>query len=231
MDEKELQAFAESHKVGFCKMPRGFSSMPFLGVPQKFMVPSRIDCRDLFTRTEDQGSKPWCAAYAAAQWAENVMWRVNDYPEEVDPAWIYQWAKAHDGNPTGSGTTLTAVLEALRVKMFKRECRVQVLRPNRLAFKYALHKFGCCLCGFDIDSSWWGLTKENPVVSGQGTPHCGGHAVCAAGYSKDYVYLVNSWGVDHGEYGHIKMPWAVFDKEIMYGAVLSNCLDGLKINM
>lgn len=220
--------FARTHKAGFCKMPSGFSHLPVLTASKNFMVPSRVDCRDYFTPTEDQGDLPWCSAYAAAQWTENIRWRTKDCPEDVDPGWIYAFAKEVDGDPDSKGTTLTAVLEAVRSKYFDDNCSVKTIRPTRLAVKYALHKFGCILCGFNITSDWYSATKEDDIIHGTGES-LGGHAVCAAGYDKNYLYIVNSWGAKWARYGHARVSWEVFDRQFLYGAVLSNALDGMTV--
>ena len=223
-------AFATRHPAGFCHMPKGFSHMATLSASPKFMAPSRIDLRDYCTPTEDQGVKPWCAAYAAAQWTENIKWRIRGYPVDVDPAPLYKWAKAHDGDPKGSGTTLNAVLGALKQEEFPGDQHeIKVLRPSRLAVKYALHKFGCALGGFNIDTSWWGVKTECPKITGEGTPNQGGHAVLLCGYDKEGVWIQNSWGKGWGEWGFAKIPWTVFDRQFMYGAVLTRALDGLSL--
>lgn len=223
--------FARKHPAGFCKIPSGFSHLPVCKASAEFMAPSRIDLRDYCTPTEDQGTKPWCAAYAAAQWAENIKWRLTDRPENIDPTPIYKYAKSVDGDPDGDGTTLTAVLEALTKSVFTSgACRVKVVRASRLSVKYAVHKFGCILAGFNIDSGWWGVTRTAPLITGGGQPNQGGHAVLICGYDKQGVWIQNSWGKDWGEWGFAKVSWTAFDREFLYGAVLSNVLDGLTLN-
>lgn len=230
MTKADVLNFAKRHPVGFCKMPKGFSHLPVLSATRQFMAPSRVDLRDFCTRTEDQADRPWCAAYAAAQWTENIKWRVNDYPEDISPAPIYRYAKSVDGDPNGEGTTINAVLEALvALGHFDNKCRVRLIRPNRLAVKYALHKFGCCLGGFGITDEWYGCTRKNPVVTGNAPyANLGGHCVLLCGYSKDGVWAQNSWGWEtYGEYGFIQISWKAFDQQFIYGGVLSNALDGM----
>ena len=188
--------FEQEHQVGFLKMPKGFSHLPSLSATRQFMAPSRIDLRDLCTPTEDQGSKPWCAAYAAAQWAENIKWRLTDCVEQIDPTPIYKYAKSIDGDPYGDGTTIPAVLEALKhIGVFGKECTVKVIRPSRMALKYAIHKFGCCLGGFGVSEEWWGVTKKSPVITGKKAyVNRGGHCVLVCGYDKEGIWIQNSWG-------------------------------------
>ncbi len=232
MTEKEISDFAAAHRVGFCKPPKNPEAFASIRASSQFMAPKRVDLRDYCTPTEDQGSKPWCAAYAAANWAENIKWRVTDTIEQVMPDWIYAYAKQHDGDPNGEGTTLTDVLEALRGTLFNRDAtRVKVIKPNRLSFKYAVHKFGAVLAGFNVTREWFGVTRDNPVITGAtDKTGVGGHAVIVCGYDKDGVWISNSWGAGWGEYGFTKILWPAFDAQIMYGAVLAGCLNGLDLN-
>ena len=225
-----IEEFAKLHPVGFCKRPKGLNRLPALSASAQFMSPSRIDLRDYCTPTEDQGAKPWCAAYAAAQWAENIKWRLTDSPPNYDPAPIYRFAKSIDGDPQGDGTTLQAVLEYVRRNIFSNPGgKVMTIRPTRLAVRYAVHKYGCILGGFDIDSSWWGVKKDTPIITGKGAAHQGGHAVLICGYDKQGVWIQNSWGTKWGEWGFAKIPWDVFDSEFMYGAILSRVFDGMSL--
>lgn len=220
------------YKAGFCLKPKGFGRLPVLSASRKFFAPARVDCRDYMTPTEDQGDKPWCAAYAVANWAESMLWRRDDTFDQIKPEWIYAYAKEHDGMPDIEGTTLTAALEALRGSVFDRDvCKVKVVKPNRLAFKYAIHKFGAIVAGFNVSEKWYECTKDNCVISELGQENYGGHAVIVCGYDWDGVYIQNSWGAkDWGNYGFAKIVWDVFEKQVVYGAVLSNVLDGLTIN-
>ena len=228
--DPNIEEFAKLHPVGFCKRPKGLASLPSLKATTQFMAPSRIDLRDYCTPTEDQGIKPWCAAYAAAQWTENIKWRLTDVPQNYDPAPIYKYAKSIDGDPGGDGTTLQAVLEWVRRYVFTNpEGKVMTIRPTRLAVKYAVHKYGCILGGFDIDSSWWGVKKDTPIINGKGAANQGGHAVLICGYDKQGVWIQNSWGKSWGEWGFAKVAWEAFDKQFMYGAVLSHALDGMTL--
>ena len=228
--------FAEAHKVGFCKVPANLDKMlsfSFFGTG--FTAPKTVDLRDYCTPTEDQGSKPWCAAYAAAQWAENIRWRRDDLDplkNNIDPTWIYQYAKTVDGDPDGDGTTLTAVLEALLSRgLFDRNlCKVRTIRASRDAVKYAIHKFGCVLGGFNVTDEWYDLNSHNTCVTGRSTDWQGGHAVLMCGFNPDGVIIQNSWGVSWGSYGFGLISWKAFDDQFIYGGVLTNCLNGLSMN-
>lgn len=230
MTEEEIKTFAENHKVGFCLKPKGIRQLPSLSATKEFFAPNRVDHMAYLTPTEDQRNKPWCAAYACSSWAEGIMWQRNDTYDEIDPKWIYEWAKMHDGSPNTDGTTLTAVLEALRGSLFEKDqTRVRVISGSRLNYKYALHRYGMILCGFNITKKWYGCNFDNDVIDDSEKELLGGHAVCVAGYDKDYVYGLNSWGSEWGWYGQFKMTWAAFDQQVIYGAVLAGCFNGMDL--
>ena len=230
-----MRKFAETNKVGFCFKPKDFDGIRNFAVPKKFMAPSRLDLRDRCTPTEDQGGNPMCAAYSAAQWAENIRWMLTGSPlPEIDPIPLYRYAKTVDGEPNEDGTTITAVLEALlssQESVFDRtKCRVRTIRPSRIAIKHAIHKFGCCLGGFAITDEWFDVTDKNNLISGDGEHKpLGGHCVLVCGYDKQGVWVQNSWGWGWGEYGFAKVSWKAFDSQFMYGGVITNVLDGMTL--
>ena len=229
----DINEFAKTHKAGYLEVPKDLDVLPSLAFGgTKFVAPCTVDLRDYCTRTEDQGSKPWCAAYSAAGFAENVLWRINDYPSQIDPSGIYKYAKTIDGDPHGDGTTLTAVLEALlKDGVFDRSvCSIKVIRADREKVKYAIHKFGCCLGGFNITSEWYELNERKTAITGDHGEELGGHAVLLCGYNDAGVIFQNSWGEGWGAYGYGLITWDAFDRQFMYGAVLDNCLNGMKMN-
>ena len=229
--------FANLHQVGFCKVPDNIEEIPSLKASSdKFIAPATVDLRDYCTRTEDQGSKPWCAAYTAAQWCENIKWRLNDYPEDIDPTWIYEYAKSIDGDPYGDGTTLVALLKALlNKKLFDSNiCKIKIINRGSTSknnVKFAVHKFGCILGAFNITEEWYNARNGNTSVKSQQVYNSvGGHAVLICGYNRDGVIIQNSWGVNWGAYGFGLITWNAFERQFLYAAVLSNALNGLTIN-
>lgn len=230
MDVKE---FALQHKVGFLGTPKNISTLPSLSLSGKrFIAPSKVDTMDFCTKTEDQGSKPWCAAYAAAGFTENILWRRNDYPSEVNPEPIYRHAKSIDGDPNGDGTTLTAVLDyLLKQNYFNKDiCKIRIVRSLD-SLKYAIHKYGVCLGGFSISKEWYSLNANKTAVSGKTDRELiGGHATLICGYDRNGLYIHNSWGVNWGNYGFALITWEEARRQFMYGAVLSRCCDGFDMN-
>ena len=63
-----VKDFRKAHPVGGCRIPAGAGKMPMLKFG-KIDVPSFVDNRSYCTAVEDQGAKPWCAAYTAAAFA------------------------------------------------------------------------------------------------------------------------------------------------------------------
>lgn len=234
-----MRDFIKAHKVGnYCRISGAAlkGTMPVLKLG-KLDLPAAVDNRNYCTAIEDQGSKPWCAAYTAAAFAENVLWRKTGRIEQVEPKWVYEWAKKHDGDPTGDGTTLDCVLDALRSREVfdPKVCKVRMVGTGWLGtsaddVKAAIHRFGCMLGGFNITEEWYELAKQGEfeITGRRKTTQLGGHAVLVVGYDSRGVWFENSWGKDWGKDGFGFIQWPAFRKQFMYGTVLTNCLDGLK---
>ena len=231
------QDFIKAHKVGdWCKVSAAAKrgKIPALKFG-RLDVPTAVDNRQYCTAIEDQGSKPWCAAYTAAAFAENVLWRKNGKISQIEPDWIYKFAKVHDGDPDGDGTTLDQVLAALLDKgVFGKDCKIRMVGrgwtgTDETDVKAAIHRFGCFLGGFDITEEWYDLSRKGVEnVTGKASQSLGGHAVLVCGYNAGGVWIENSWGKDWGKDGFGFIEWTAFRKQFMYGTVLTNCLDGFK---
>lgn len=229
--------FAKSHPAGFCKVPQNINSIPVLSSgSSRYVAPLEYDCSGLCTKTENQGQKPWCAAFACTNWAENQLWKLTDVPTDLNPEDVYKYAKTIDGDPKGDGTTLTAVLQYLLDKNIfdKNQCQVKVIwkkANSRDAVKYAIHKFGSILGAFNITEEWYKCNKNKSCISGREHYNSlGGHAVELCGYTQQCVIIHNSWGTNWSVKGFSYMTWEEFDREFLYGATLSGCLNGLTLN-
>ena len=185
------------------------------------------------TPVEDQGNKPYCAAYSASNFAESVLWRKNGYRTDIDPDPLYHHAKTIDGDPTGDGTYLECTLDALlEKKYFKRDlCKVKTFggglfghRDALTNLKNTIHRYGVCIAGFDITGEWF--NPKGGVIRGDKSTPQGGHAVTIVGYDEDGVLILNSWGKEYAKDGFVYMTNKAFDQQFMYGAVLTRCLDG-----
>ena len=238
MDENKeisVEEMAARHPVGDLIVPRNLDELPALGFSSsQFVAPRTVYCMDYFLPAKDQGRKPWCAGYSAAAFLENILWRRDDVPQNVDPTWIYQWAKQHDGMPTIDGTSLTAVLDALLAHQCfpANKCQVKVLKSIEQV-KYAIHKYGCCLLGLNISKEWYSCNSKKTAIYGQkGTDQSliGGHAVVAGGMDDTGIYILNSWGAEWASYGRVLLTWEQMKRQFIYGAVLDNCLVDVRIN-
>ena len=199
-------------------------------------VPLAVDNRAYCTAIEDQGANPWCAAYTAAAFAENVLWRRTGRIRQVEVEPIYTWAKAHDGF-RDDGTTLECALGGLLATakdVFDGKlCKVRtvgsgLLYPDVDDVMAAVHRFGCFLAGFAITDEWYEQRGGHYVISGGRGQSLGGHAVLVCGYDEKGVWIENSWGADWGQRGFAKLTWEAFRKQFFAGAVLTNCLDGFR---
>ncbi len=237
--EQNLEELSEKFVVGDCVVPENIDELPKLALPNhKFVAPRTVDLRDYCTPTTNQGRLPHCAGHAAASYAENILWRKNDYVEDIDPDEVYYAAKKIDGcgGDVESGTTLTAVLQVLVDKGYfdKDKCGIRVIWKSddyENMLKYAIHKFGCCLFAINCTEEAYLLNMKKTSITGKThTRKCGGHALCAVGYNQDGLIFINSWGEDWGMYGFALITWEALRDQFLYAAVLDNCLYDTRMN-
>lgn len=224
--------FEREHIVGDLIVPDDIDLMPSLSTGiQQFVAPKSLPFMDLCLPTDDQGRNPWCAAYAAAGFAESVLWRKRNYPEQISPDWIYRYAKTVDGNPDDDGTSLVATIKALLAKgLFDANvCKIKVVKTVQ-QLKFAIFKFGCCPIGLNISREWYACNKDKSSIYGQGdTTLVGGHAVLACGYLQDGLLIHNSWSEKWGKDGFAIVSWEELKRQFIYGVVLNNCLYDMKV--
>lgn len=197
--------------------------------------PEKLILSGYATAVENQGNKPFCAAYSASSFAESVLWRKNGYRTEINPDPLYRHAKTIDGDPNGDGTYLECALDALLEKKYfdRSVCRVKTLSGSRYghgsgltAVKNAIHRYGVCIAGFDITGEWF--NPKGGVIRGGKSSSQGGHAVTLVGYDRDGVLVLNSWGKEYARDGFVYLTNKAFEEQFMYGAVLTRCLDNLE---
>lgn len=220
---------------GALRVPKEIRKSSAFCAAQNFQAPKELILTGYCVPVDDQGDKPWCAAYSAANYAENLLWRKRGYHREIDPAPLYAYAKTIDGDPEGDGTYLECTLKALltyghfdsdicKVKTIGGSCfgNASALRD----VKYAIHRYGVVMAGFNITDEWYNPVKG--VVRGGGghTPQ-GGHAVLVVGYDEDGVIIQNSWGLRYAHEGFVYLTNRAFNEQFMYAAFLSRALDGM----
>lgn len=229
--EEQIKAFAEAHKVGFLKVPKDLNKAPVLKAAEGFIAPAYVDGRGFCTWTEDQGSTSQCAAYSTTSFAENILWRITHKPTQLDPAKVYNYAKQIDGDPTGDGTTLDcAILGLLNVypNLFDKGTQPKLICAafgSMNDIKFALHRYGCMIGGFNITTDWYRCNKDsNGWIPSNGGQFIGGHAVLVCGYNENGLQIQNSWGSSWGDCGMATLRWDDVAKQFMYGAVIKGCL-------
>lgn len=199
----------------------------------KMTRPKELFFDALCGRVEDQGQKPYCAAYSATSWLEGVLWRLTGIKEEIDPSPLYAEAKKLDGDTLGDGTTLEAVMQAILNRGYFEGGKVKTfgsswfgLDPDRAIedVKMSVFRYGGCIIGCNIDESWY--SPKDGVIKGGGRS-LGGHAIVCAGMDDGGVVIVNSWGEKWGRGGKAYVPNKVLRDQLIYGAVITNCLNGM----
>lgn len=229
-----MNKFEKMYNPAGLKVPLGLLRRNVIKFGSRIEHPDELLLGGYTTPVEDQGSKPYCAAYSASSFAESILWRKNGYRTEIDPDPLYFHAKTIDGDPTGDGTYLECTLDALLQKKYfdRKTCKVKTFGGSVFGFgdgltsvKNAIHRYGVCIAGFDITGEWF--NPKGAVIRGDGSKSQGGHAVTLVGYDKGGVLILNSWGKSYAKNGFVYITNKAFEKQFMYGAVLTRCLDGL----
>ena len=229
MTKKQLQ-FMQANPAGFLKLPKGINKVPTLRASKSFVAPTMVNSMGLCTVTENQGATSKCAAYATTSFAENILWRQDNYPQQFDYDKVYAKAKEIDGDPD-EGTTLTAAMEAFLAvypKLFDKSCKPKIIRAwggNMDDVRYAVHKYGCIVGGFNITEDWYACdNKCKGWIPSKGGKPVGGHAVLICGYNKNGLQIQNSWGPQFGESGFATLSWKDASEQFLYGCTLVGCM-------
>lgn len=212
----------------YCLVPANLNELPSLAATPMFIAPNTIDLRDYCTPTDNQFTKPYCAGFTAANLAENILWRKNDFPYQIDAEKIYNYAKTID-NFQGDGTTLVAVAKALiDLKIIDaQEADIKVIGKSINDIKYSIHKYGCLMTAFNVSEDWFNLNPLKHIIDTIEKPGAYGHAMLACGYTKEYLILQNSWGTTWGKYGFAFINWNVVQQQFLYGCNIINCLKNI----
>jgi C1A family cysteine protease len=173
-----------------------------------------------------------------------VMYKAGSVPPLPSRLWIYRTAReTHHEGDLDNGTYISAAFKVMRELGWTSETthpwrednvnnpigyglRLHANDQKTAAREYALingYKDGIkdalstgypIVFGVRVDSAFLDVTSRNPVEI-TGDP-IGGHAMCAIGYNKGGVLLVNSWGTGWGDHGIGCIGWSTF---------LSKCVD------
>jgi len=183
-------------------------------------APAWCDLRAHVTRIENQGNTPQCAAYALTSICEMLNWRHTGLRVELDPVKLYEEAKRIDGAPREEGTTLHCAYNAARNIRYLPE---GVTGFREIAsfdgWQWALHRGAPVFAGFNISEEWGRAGRDGKVADGGRL--IGGHAVVGVQFAPNEFGVANSWGEACGADGCVRLSAAEFDRQFMYGLVLT----------
>jgi len=176
--------------------------------PDVKRIPKEIPCP--FDLTVVQQVGPNCVGQSVASMkqyleAKEKIWK------RFDGDWVYRKCKEIDGIPNVRGTFFRVGLkvaqrygakpinepesEAEKYKIGG-YARVEPLTFNEL--KKAIFLYGVVLLGFRGSNKGWRKAHIRPPRAGE---RIFGHAVLGISYDENYVYFLNSWGLDWGNNG------------------------------
>ena len=226
--------YADMFVSGGLKVPEKILKREMFCATKNFSAPEELILKGYCTPVENQGNLPYCAAYSASSFAENILWRKNHYHRDIDPVPLYKYAKTIDGDPNGAGTYLECTMEALLEKGYfdKDICQIkqiggELMFGNGSAIKdvkFAIHRYGVCMAGFNITTEWYS-PRNNIIKADRSYGSEGGHAVIICGYDKDGFIIMNSWGESYADKGFVKVSYNAFSKQFIYTTVMTHVLD------
>lgn len=194
--------------------------------------PLKIDNRQICAPTDNQGNLPACAGYSACTLVESLYWKMTGKIKQFNSDQCYAIAKTLDGNVDEDGTYLEHALKSI-LQLCSKDSDFDFLKNAKIGLfynggneviettKFLIHKYGIIQAGLNITTGWYEC-NSNYFVLEHTNRSIGGHAINLVGYEKDYVYILNQWGVDWGVKGYALMSWENYVKELMYGAYLYN---------
>lgn len=162
----------------------------------------------------DQGTKPFCVAYATSALKTWQEFREKKTFIDFDEPDFYYKCKTIDGLPEGTaGTTLRAAMSIaknLGMKEVRTNSRHKIntywaVPVNVEDMKRALVQFGPLVGGIMWQDSWRN-TEKYGILPKPDRP-VGGHAILIYGYSTFGLHCRNSWGLDWGYRGRFVLPW------------------------
>ena len=235
MFSNKRNKFARMFVNGGLKIPDRILKKETFAASKNFSAPTKLVLDGYCTPIENQGNLPYCAAYSASSFAENILWRKQHYHEDIDPVPLYKYAKTIDGDPQGAGTYLECAMEALlKYKYFdKNICKIMTFGGNPFNngnairdMKFAIHRYGVAMAGFAITSEWYNA-KDCIIRGDKNALDQGGHAVIVCGYDdeKQLFRIMNSWGESYADNGFVWITYDAFFKQFVYATVMTHCLD------
>ena len=225
--------YAQMFVSGGLKVPDKILKRETFKASKNFSAPDELILRGYCTPVENQGNLPYCAAYAASSFAENILWRKNHYHQDIDPVPLYKYAKTIDGDPNGAGTFLECTMEALLAKGYfdKDICRIKQIGGTSFGndnvindVKFAIHRYGVCMAGYEITTEWY-APRNNQITGSRKYPSEGGHAVIICGWRKGDFLIMNSWGKSYADDGFVWVSFEETQRRLIYATIMTHVLD------
>lgn len=213
---------------GYLRIPKQPGARQLqMRVPAKFQPPEAVGNWEYLLPPEEQGTMPWCAAYAQCAILQAAAWRHPDcgYPVQYSESSVYKTAKALDGD-SKPGTSLESVMAASE-QLYGVRCNERAFTEALDVF-WAIHQYGLALVGLGIDEGWNSPRNSDGLIIPYGK-YLGGHAVVVDWYNRRDNRLggPNWWGRGWGSRGRWSMLIGDFVKQFIYGyAQAPEFLDG-----
>lgn len=175
------------------------------------------------TPIKNQGSRPWCTAFATVGAIENLI--QHGFGETVDLSEIDHWnsyqvysvfssvktAAATSIVPESSWPYYGSPISGYRSTAVAKIANYKNITSRADVFA-AIDAGHPVVVGTDLTSSWNAVGKDGRVSSSGGI--IGGHAMVVVGYQSDaswpgggYLTFRNSWGTRWGDLGYARVPY------------------------
>lgn len=211
-------------KGGGCLYDATEFRTPLLAPTDGFPPPKHLDYRGYCLPASNQGASSACCGFALAGMIEVMNWRRHDAYKQIDGLAIYKEAKRIDGW-AGAGTFPRFTIQAAQ----NLGLLSNAYTPRRISTKrellFAMHSHlydGVVLAAFNINEAWNhvnDITGEIPPDDGY--KDLGGHLVLGNTFDDAGFGLDNSWGLEYGDNGWVKLPWERgFDNSFLFAVVL-----------
>lgn len=161
--------------------------------------------RDLLTSIKDQGSKGSCVAQSIYElYAFYKKFKNQDL--DISPTYSFDRRKDKSINGMRPREAFEILKQDNKIESYAKINDLTSLKNSIIVNGGAL----IALNAKSDDPDFW-----------KGSSNLGGHAVCAYGFDKDFIYFKNSWGTDWANFGCWKLPITDFNKIIEAWTILT----------
>jgi len=215
-----MRIFRPSFKAGGLKVTSTEQRTPRLSAPMAFTAPTSLNHSSYCLPSNDQGNTSACAIFTVCGWGECHDWRQTHIPKQLPAPEVYQHALESNNLPDDSGLTFTQAIEAAQDK----DCVPKIYKLQPVDFgdiRYAFHKHGLVLFGFNISSNWNRASRRTGKIASmrRSDQVLGGHAVLGTGFNPYGPWFQNSW-LPWGKDGFGQMSWEQCKDDLIIAFVL-----------